>query len=188
MEERRLGFVVAGAMVYKDRVGPRQGRLFMGDAGTESVNPAYLQVVPLARSVVGGSGLERWDVPQLEGLMPIFASVTTVYGAELALPAAWVLERVPGARLEGTAEPGARVVARTRFETPVGILPYEAWTTADAAGSFRIVVPVPNGEQMGGFRTGPAMRVSTGLWEVEVVVPIEAVRAGTTLAVPAPPG
>jgi hypothetical protein len=137
--------------------------------------------VPLARSLVGGSGIAAWDVPHLQGLMPIFASAAPVEGKDIRIPGLWLMERVAGAHVVGTAAPGSRVVARVPLSTAVGTLVHEAWVDADAQGRFDLVEPVPSGQAMGGFETGASATIVAGDIERAIEIPIDAVRQGRTI-------
>ena len=181
MDDRRLGVVLGGSVVYVDRPGPEGHGIFLHQDGVEKVNPAYLRRVPLARSLVGGSGIAAWDVPHLRGLMPIFASTAPVEGKDLRIPGLWLMERVAGAHLVGTATPGSRVVARVPLRTVVGTLVHEAWVDADAEGRFDLVAPVPSGQTMGGFDTGETVAIAAGDVERAIEIPIDAVRQGRTI-------
>jgi hypothetical protein len=74
----------------------------------------------------------------------------------------WLYERVPGARVEGQAEPGARVVAETTLRVHGVRLPYQAWTEADARGRFRLRLPLPNDESAPGFESASRYRLRAG--------------------------
>ena len=181
MDERKLGVVLGGSVVYVERPGPEGKGIFLHQDGIEKVNPAYLRRVPLARSLVGGSGIAAWDVPHLQGLMPIFASTTPVEGKDIRIPGLWLMERVAGAHLVGTAAPNSRVVARIPLRTAVGTLVHEAWVDADEQGRFDLVEPVPSGQAMGGFDTAPTVTIAAGDVERTIDLPIEAVRQGRTI-------
>ena len=140
MDERRLGIVLGGSVVYVERPGPEGKGIFLHQDGVEKVNPAYLRRVPLARSLVGGLGIAAWDVPHLQGLMPIFASTAPVEGKDMRIWP-WLMERVAGAHIVGTAAPGSRVVARVPLRTAVGTLVHEAWVDADEQGQFDLAEP-----------------------------------------------
>lgn len=54
-----------------------------------------------------------------------------------------IMAVVPGATVEGTAEPNETVTAAADVHIPAGFFPFEAETTADADGEFAITLPNP---------------------------------------------
>jgi hypothetical protein len=183
MASRRLDFVLAGATILLDKAGPRGGRIFAMEGDAARINPAFLQNVPIGRSAVAGSGIAEAGVPQLGHLAPIVATTSPVEGPGLALPAVWVLRRVPGALVSGSAEPGERVVVRVPLTTALGVLVWEGWADADADGRFDVRVPVAFDAPVSGFRVGRAQLVRRS-GTTDVLVPAGAVAAGSTILVP----
>jgi hypothetical protein len=120
--------------------------------------------------------------------MPRFASAQLVDGFAFPLPALWAYERVPGARLRGRAEPGARVVVELPFVERGRPHVYRAWGVAGANGRFEIVVPLPTGLARPTLRTAAVAAARARGAPVAVAIPEEAVRAGTVLALPPLPG
>jgi hypothetical protein len=184
MDRRKLGVVLAGASVYFDVVGPQGGHLFAMEGKMARLNPGFLLKHPLAVSAVAGSGIADASVPHLRRFAPLIATTPAVEGFGLEVPAAWVLERVPGASLVGVAAPGERVVAQTTIQTNQGIIRWEGWTDADIEGVFVLVDPIANDTLGFGFETGALTMVRRRAGMVEVVVPAHAVRQGQTLQVP----
>jgi hypothetical protein len=183
MSARRLDFVLAGATILLDKVGPEGGHVFAMEGPTARINPGFLRNVPIGRSVVGGSGIAGENVPQLGHLAPIIATSSPVEGYGLALPAVWVLRRVEGALLSGVAEPGERVLVHVPLHTALGVLVWEGWADADAEGRFAIRDPIADDGEVHGFQVGRAKIVRRS-GTTEVAVPAAAVAAGSTIAVP----
>jgi hypothetical protein len=183
MASRRLDFVLAGATILLDKVGPLGGHVFAMEGSTARINPVFLRNVPIGRSAVAGSGIAEADVPQLGHLAPIIATSSPVEGYRLALPAVWVLRRVEGAVLSGSAEPGERVIVHVPLTTALGVLVWEGWADADADGRFEIRDPIADDAPVHGFQIGRTQVVRrSGTMEVDV--PTAAVSLGSTIAVP----
>ena len=183
MSSRRLDFVLAGATILLDKVGPLGGHIFAMEGPAARINPGFLRNVPLGRSAVGGSGIAGESVPQLGHFAPIVATTSPVEGYGLSLPAVWVLRRVEGAVLSGQAEPGERVVVRVPLTTALGVLVWEGWADADAEGRFAIRDPIADDAQVHGFQVGQTQVVRRS-GTTEVAVSATAVAAGSTIAVP----
>jgi dolichyl-diphosphooligosaccharide--protein glycosyltransferase len=192
LERRDLGFLVAGAATRPGREsGPSAGAgdLFeRREGGAIVLGRAYLREVPLAPLVIAGSGVPELGVRHLSRLLPRFASAQRVAGISFALPVLWGYERVPGARLSGTATPGTRVVAELPFREHGWPHTYRAWTDAGADGRWDLVVPVPTDFARPTLWTGRPWQVRVGGGApVSVAVPESAVRAGSRIAVGVPP-
>jgi hypothetical protein len=183
MEARRLDFVLGGATVLLDKVGPAGGHVFALEGDTARLNPVFLKNVPLGRSAVGGSGIADAGVPQLGHFAPIVTTTSPVEGFGLTLPAVWVLRRVAGAVLTGQAEPGERVVLHVPLDTAVGVVVWEGWADADAGGRFAIRDPIADDAVVTGFRIGRG-EVIRRAGTTEVAVSREAVERGSTIALP----
>jgi hypothetical protein len=146
MARRRLDFLATGRSAFEDSAvragapGP-----FHGVGAERAVSFEYFQRFPLSPLMLGGGGAASHDVPHIAGLMPRFASRERY--DEISAPTfrLWIFERVPGARVEGDAPPGSRVIARTMLRVHGTSLGWEAWSDADSTGRFRIVIPLPNG-------------------------------------------
>jgi hypothetical protein len=147
MKRRELGFLVTGSATFLRRVpSPRAVSPFTrGADGTSGLNAAYFQSLPLAPLLLAGTGLPRLGVKHLEQLRPRFASPQLVGNLPFPVPSLWVYERVRGAELRGEAPAGARVAARINLYTSGLRIPYTAWTSAEADGSYRLVIPLPSG-------------------------------------------
>ena len=138
----------------------------------------------MAATIAGGSGIPEAGVPHLERLRPVFAARAEVEGTRDFTPWLWVFERVQGARITGTHEPGARVTATLHWRVYGNPLIWSAWTDADSDGRYRIKVPLPTGAKGGGIHTGPIYEIrSGGNLLAQVAVPEQAVVAG----LPVPP-
>jgi hypothetical protein len=153
------------------------------EGSTARINPVFLRNVPIGRSAVAGSGIAEGDVPQLGHLAPIIATTSPVEGYGLALPAVWVLRRVEGAVLSGAAEPGERVVVHVPLTTALGVIVWEGWADADAAGRFEIRDPIAEDAPVHGFQIGRTQVVRRS-GTLEIAVPTAAVSSGSTIAVP----
>jgi hypothetical protein len=139
---------------------------------------------PLGRLLFGGSA--GGELPAVPGLNPVYASPDPDGMVSKELPGVWVYERVPGARLEGTALPGGRV----EFLLPVFWMnQWRSWRTetrADASGQWTLQIPLWTGD------TGGVQSRETAFVKVEGAEPMgieisqAAVRQGLSVAVPAP--
>jgi hypothetical protein len=180
MARRRLGWLATGRSAFGDRESgpfPLRGGEFVLDVD-------YFRRVPLGVLALGGGGAAAQGVAHAAHLLPRFASRERY--TELPLPVfrLWLFERVRGARIEGAAPPGARVVARTQLRVHGTALAWEAWADADAAGRYRIAVPLPNGLQDPPLETAPAYEVGIeGAPPLALAVSERDVRDGRTLRV-----
>jgi hypothetical protein len=183
MDRHDLGFLVAGGLVLENHqpVPPGVPRAI----GTPpSLNPEYMRQMPLAQLLIGGSGLPGVGVPHAARLTPIYASRSVAAGLQAPLPVTWVFERVAGAGLHGQALPGSRVVAEISLVEWGRPHRYRAWTDAAADGSWRMDVALPSGFHRSTLHSGDAWTVRrTGMPDVTVRVPEEAVRRGSTIEV-----
>ncbi|MBW2525428.1 MAG: hypothetical protein JRI23_14675 [Deltaproteobacteria bacterium] len=186
MERRDLGYVVAGVASFMQVPGQRgAGPLVLWPDGSRGLDGQYLRQVPLGVLMTAGSALPDLDVPHAEELCPVFATVDQIPDMRHPLPQLWVFERVRGAVLEGQAHPGSRVVVQLGLRHPHGILPYLAYQDVEDRGEFRIRFPLPTGLATAGLRTAPEAQVLRSDGVARVRVSLGAVRAGTTIAVPA---
>lgn len=188
LERRDLGFLVGGAATMPGRApGSAAGVFERGENGAVVLGRAYLRQVPLSPLLIAGSGVPALDVRHLSRLLPRFASAQRVAGVSFSLPVLWVYERVPGARLSGTAPPGVRVTAELPFRERGWPHTYRAWSDAGADGRWEIVVPVPTGFARPSLWTGPSWHVRAGDGTpIEVAVPESAVRGAGHIAVGVP--
>ncbi|HEY5656382.1 MAG TPA: hypothetical protein VIY27_01200, partial [Myxococcota bacterium] len=183
MARRRLGWLATGLSAFEGR----EDALFPPRDAGRALDIDSLRRTPLAVLVLGGGGSAAHGVAHTAHLLPRFAS-REVY-AELPLPVfrLWLFERVAGARIEGEAAPGARVVARTLLRVHGSDLGWEAWADADATGRYRIVVPLPSGLQAPPLETAPAYEVGIGGAPPHALAVSERdVREGRTLRVQPP--
>jgi hypothetical protein len=148
MRERDLHWLLIGVSYYGlAQFGPEHLRaLVAAPSGGGALNLAFLQKLPLAATMIGGSGIAAASVAHLEQLVPRWTGVETVPGLGLPVPELWVFEHVAGARLVGSAPAHARVVAQLELRvTSAGLrLPYEAWTDADSGGHYVLRVALWN--------------------------------------------
>jgi hypothetical protein len=188
-DSRDLGWVLFGASTYLARTVRGRGVLVPAVGRGFRWNSDFFRRAPLAVMLNGGSGMPEIDVPHLRHLLPRFASTLPASGLPPSVPEAWVYERVRGAVVEGRAPPGARVRLRTGVARPLpaqGFV-HEAWTRADAGGSFQLTTPVPTGYVGQGFATAPMALILVGDAEPRPLsVPEPAVRAGTAIMTDVP--
>jgi len=128
---------------------------------------------------------------------PIVLSDEVVYDGAIE-PSVKIFEQVAGARLTGTASPGATVEARLELVSRDGGVrsTYRRSTTADVTGRFELVVPYPT-EPDAAFTdvvaAAPYELTVSGGGEASprslgrVTVSSDAVETGATVSVPAPP-
>jgi hypothetical protein len=95
-----------------------------------------------------------------------------------------VFERVAGARIEGSAPPGARVEASLELRSRSGGRVHRAWTLADAAGRWRLTVPYSTDGGPGAVRSERHYELRCGGASHALRVPEQAVLLGATLAGP----
>jgi len=93
-----------------------------------------------------------------------------------------VFEYVKGARISGTASPGAVVKAGLNVTFGDGERTYYASTVAGADGSFSFTVPYPTSATAGTTSTAQAYVLTSGASSVEVRVPASAVDSGAAVA------
>lgn len=187
MAQRDLRWLAGGAYAFLGRVpGPGGAGPFQREAsGQGVVVPAYFEALPVAASVVGGSGSATVGFAHLERLWPRFASAEAVGGMP-QLPALLLFERVEGAVVTGVTEPGTVVELNLPMRTPQGLLPWSGWTRADDQGQFSLRVPVPTGFEGAGIHTGPTAMLRTGAGLLELSIPEAAVRSGGEVPVLSP--
>lgn len=183
---RRMGHAVLGAATFLNRVGgPGGAGPFVRQAdGTGALNPEYFAALPVAATILAGSGLGDGRAHHLPHLRPVFASTATVGGLPFALPVLFVFERVPGAKLAGRAPPGTTVALTVPLEARGQAMPWVARTVADEAGAWALTIPVATGEQGDGVATASAARLGIGAQPARAVrIPLAAVRGGLPVPV-----
>lgn len=206
MDARDLGYVVAGAANIATGVRPPDGRIAFSQGGLDA---EYFQRVPLSPLIIGGSGIPELGVRHLAHLSPRFASTQLVSGVAAPVPRLWVFERVAGARLVGSAAPGATIVARLALDANGHSITYVAWARvppgavasgagasgavasgagaaapgADAAPArFELILPTPTGLDLPELRSAASYAVSIeGGPAVSVEVPERAVQEGLVI-------
>ncbi len=183
MDKYDLGFLVAGGSVLMNHQPQPDVPPAVGEPRV--LNPAYMRALPLSQLLIAGSALPGADLPQLEELMPVFASKAVAGSLGFPLPVAWTYERVRGAVLVGRAAPGSRVVAEIPLVEWGRTHRYRAWADADGSGRFRMRVALPSGFYRATLRSGDSWTVRReGVPDVLVKVAEETVRAGDVVAVP----
>jgi len=169
---RRVGVVVAGPAL------PFSGK---------GVDAAWLRAVPSAPLLIGGSGVPALGLRHFEHVLPRLASTRAVVGIDRPLPVLWVYELVAGARLEGRAAPGTRVVLEIPLSEHGRAHTWRAFTDAGADGRFALTVPLPTDLTTPTVRTGVGRLLVGGGPARPQAVPEAAVRAGQLVAAaPAP--
>jgi hypothetical protein len=172
MDQRRLGYIVAGAATYLQRVAALDGSPVLvplpegveaGEQGwLAETNLVFLRDRPVGSMVVGGSGVPALGLPHLSRLRPVFASSGTVGNSAVPIPVLWVYQRVEPLRLQGRASPGDEVFAGILLDVHGTEWPWAAGTTADAEGNWHLDVPILPGSQSGGVRAADAFEVQVG--------------------------
>jgi asparagine N-glycosylation enzyme membrane subunit Stt3 len=184
MERYDLGYVIGGGFVlHHHQAMPMDEPPVIGNP--PGLNPRFMKKMQLSQLLIAGSGLPDAGLPQLERLMPIFASQAVAGNLGFPLPVLWTYELVEGVTLSGRADPGAEVVGELQLTERGRPHRYRAWTTAGAQGAWKMKVAVPSGWSTHTIRTGPTWRITQGAaGAVEVSVPEEAVRQGLQIPVP----
>jgi hypothetical protein len=186
MERYDLGWALSGAgPLTRGRVLEHRPPPFLSDElGVWVANDELMRELPIASTIIAGSGLPEAGIPHLTRLRPVFAARVGVEQTREFVPWLWVFKRVPGAEIEGRAEPGARVVASLAWTVHGNRLIWKAWADADETGRYRITVPLPTGTVGMGIETAPAYRLSAaGRSLGDVAVPEDAVTAGRTVPI-----
>lgn len=183
--ERRLGWVVAGAANLFGRVRAPGAPIPFSGGGFE---PRWLAQVGSAPLLIGGSGVPDLGVRHFERLMPVFASTRAVGGLSAPLPVLWTYQLVEGARVEGRAAPGARVVLEIPLEEHGRPHTWRAFADAGPDGRFTLRVPLPTDLATPTVRTGPGTLRRPGAPPAPLAVPEAAVREGRVVAAGPIPG
>jgi len=186
---RRMSHAVLGAATFLQRVSPPEGGSpFIRQAdGTGALNSDYFAALPVAATILGGSGLGDGRAEHLPRLRPVHASTATVGGLPFAVPVLFVFERVPGAHLRGQAEPGAPVLFKVVLDVRGAPLRWIARATAGPDGAWALSVPVATGVESGGIRTPEAAALRVGNEPVRAVeIPLAAVRQGLVIRLESP--
>ncbi len=186
LARHRSRFVVAGAMESPllAAVNGRSPFVLARGAKGAILDLEYMKAFALSPLIIGGSAIPGSDVHHLEHLLPLFASKEQPPRLAFGLPSLWVYERVPGARLVGTAPPGARVLASLEFREQGRPHQWRAFTDAGDDGRFELVIPFPTAYARPTLSSAAAyaIRLEEGP-VVEVQVPERAVRAGEVIRV-----
>jgi asparagine N-glycosylation enzyme membrane subunit Stt3 len=182
MEERRIGWILAGApFIGPEPMAPGPGGWVLA--------PDAMRGLPMSPLLIAGSGIPDRGVPHLAHLMPFFATSQVVPGIAFPLPWLWGYQRVPGARLTGEAAPGARVVIEVAFTERQRPHLWRAWADAERDGRWQMVVPLPTGLVRPSLRTAAEARARSGGGEgIPVTIPETAVLRGDVVRVPPLPG
>jgi asparagine N-glycosylation enzyme membrane subunit Stt3 len=185
MARRRLGYAVAGLTTFYGRVpGPGSGTPLTARGDEGALDAVYLRAVPLAAAILGGSGLPAAGVPHLARLMPRYASLPIAVELPFPVPVLWTFEVVAGARVEGLAQPFARVVLEVDLVERGRPHVWQAWTDARADGRFAMVVPLPTDLVRPTLRTGSPARLRSHLGgDATLAIPESAVRGGERIEV-----
>jgi len=125
-------------------------------------------------------------VPALTGLRAVYVSNRLDESVPQRVPAAWVYERVAGARIEGVTQPGVTVPFALDLLLSGTRGRYVAEAVADNLGRFSLTVPYWTGAE-GEVRTARAARLGLPEGPVTLTISEDAVRMGLTLPAPTPP-
>jgi len=146
----------------------------------------------LAHALAVLDGRSARGIPALEQHRMLYESSGLGGTPERPRPLFKIYELVDGARIEGRAAPGARLVLRIDVTTNQGRhFVYESTGAADARGQYRFRVPYASGEAGSGdggpasVHTAPHYRLRCGDEVRAVQVPERAVREGERVAGPA---
>jgi dolichyl-diphosphooligosaccharide--protein glycosyltransferase len=185
LDERRIRWVIAGPLTSNlVSVDDRSFMAPLADRPGNVLNLEYMRSFGLSPLVIGGSAIPGSGVRHLEHLMPVFGTREQPTALTFPLPALWIYERVKGARLEGLALPGARVVASLDFREQGRPHVWRAFADAGADGRFSLTVPFPTGLVRHGLSSAPRYAVQAGDGAlIDVEVPERAVREGDSIAV-----
>ena len=124
-------------------------------------------------------------VPAMTRHRLVYESRPKRFGPSPELPGFKLYEHVAGARLEGRADPEARVEASLAIRTNQGRgFRFLAATRADGRGCFRIRFPYPSAGWESEIATGAQVELRSGDAMRHVVVPESAVVEGGTVRVP----
>jgi asparagine N-glycosylation enzyme membrane subunit Stt3 len=185
MEGRRVGYVIAGISTFQGKVpGPGSGMPLTAEGDQGALDAVYLRALPLAATILGGSGIPDAGVPHLTRLMPRFASLQIAKELPFPVPVLWTFEAVAGARVRGRAPARGRVVLEIDLVERGRKHVWRAWTVAAEDGAFELTVPLPTGLVQPTLASGPVARLRAGSGEaVRIEVPEAAVRGGGVLDV-----
>ena len=126
------------------------------------------------------------DVPALTGLRAVYVSNRLDESVPQRVPAAWVYERVAGARIEGVTQPGVTVPFALDLLLSGTRGRYVAEAVADDQGRFGLTVPYWTGAA-GEVRTARVARLGLPEGPVTLTISEDAVRMGLPLPAPTPP-
>jgi hypothetical protein len=186
LERRRAGLVVAGPATFDARLAGGRTWHQPSDQGAV-LDVEAMRALPLSPLLIAGSAVPGAGIGHLEHLLPRFASREVVGGLAFPLPMLWTYEWVPGARLRGRAPPGAGVLAALAIVERGRGHAWKAFTTADGAGRWELVLPVPTSYATPTVVTAPAYQLSSeGGPAVGAPVPEDAVRNGRVIELGAP--
>ncbi len=139
---------------------------------------------PLGRLLFGGSA--GGGLPAVPGLKPVYASPDPDGMVSTELPGVWVYERVPGANLQGSAPPGARV----EFLLPISWMgQWRSWRAevlADGTGRWTLQVPLWTRDTDQIQSRERAFLKIEGAEPLELEISEASVRQGLSVTVPSP--
>jgi oligosaccharyl transferase (archaeosortase A-associated) len=158
MSFRRLDPSVGGTMWYVDGndryYGSMYSRLY-NDRGLGGLNP-------LGNTT---SGLQHYRM--------VYANT----GTDPVI----VFEKVAGATITGSAQPGSRIELALNVSWGAGSRDYYSYTTADQEGAYSFTVPYPTGVTAGPVTTGAHYVISSGGKRTDIEVAEDAVEKGTSI-------
>ena len=177
MDRRDLGIAMGGFLVLRSLRSPSGVDVLDGDPARW--RPAFLDGHELAALLFAGSGMPDRSVPHLSRLLPRFCAPQMAEALADTVPLVCTFDRVKGARIQGVAEPGARVVGEIDLSLRGSTIRYRAWTDAGPDGRWSMRLALPSRYARGPLRSGPAWRLtpSPGM-QIDVDVPEAAVRNG----------
>jgi dolichyl-diphosphooligosaccharide--protein glycosyltransferase len=92
-----------------------------------------------------------------------------------------VFEKVAGATVAGTAQPGSKVELRLAVSDGIDNRTYYSVTRADQTGAYSFTVPYATGDTAGAIQTGAHYVLSSGGAKTDVSVPEDAVQNSATI-------
>ena len=141
-------------------------------------------------------GSERWMVEKGQAGAPmrfdalerhrlIYESAALWPSAETELPLYQVFEIVPGAHVEGLADPDGVVVARLEIRSPGGsTFEYLKRTRADSAGRWEMHLPYSNERFSSAVEVAEAYELTSGERRVKLRIPEGAIWSGARVRAP----
>jgi asparagine N-glycosylation enzyme membrane subunit Stt3 len=166
-----------------ERGAPGRRERYVDDARAGQVRPAWFATMG-ARLMFEGEVFQSPGAPPLDFLRLVYASPLPdprrrLRGPQDVSPAAWLWERVPGARVEARGTPGDRLRVELELELPRARRRFTWWgeATVDGSGLASLRVPYATDSPTADLRMRAA-RWRLGGEQRALVVPEAAVHSG----------